>query len=179
MPSLLEGLKTAFITSGVGIFFSIIISIKKQKKVSNITMENIVINQLRMIDTLEKSLAEISKSANEEIINSLEKVVKEFNSNLNEQFGQNFKDLNHAVKEMVVWQNNYKSQIKNYEKSLSSVLLNLEHISKIKDEQEKNIDEVINNLSNMSKDVSGSLKKSTEIVEESLHLLLREANGKI
>jgi len=35
LPLLLEGLKTAFITSGVGIFFSIIISINKPFKQNN------------------------------------------------------------------------------------------------------------------------------------------------
>jgi ABC-type transporter Mla subunit MlaD len=132
-----------------------------------------------MIETLEKSLDQISKSANGEIVAALENVVKDFNKNLTEQFGQNFKDLNGAVRDMVVWQNNYKTIIKQYEESLQDVITNLEYISQIKDKQEENIDNLIQNLSKTSDDITKSLKESTDIVEESLQLLLREANGKL
>lgn len=179
MPHLLDGLKTAFITSGVGIFFSIIISIIKPNKTAKISLDTISENQLKIIETLEKSLTEISKSANEEIINSLEKVVNQFNKNITEEFGQNFKELNSAIKNMILWQDNYKSQIKDSEENLNIIFANLEHISNIKEKQEKDIENIINNLSKTSTDVTNSLKKSTEIVEESLQLLLREANGKL
>jgi len=179
LPFLLNGLKTAFITSGVGIFFSIIISINKSKKISNVTLETIGLNQLKIIETLEKSLDAISKSANEEIIKSLEKVVKDFNSHLTEQFGENFKELNSAVKEMITWQNNYKAHIQSYEKSLKQVLINLEKISVIKNNQEKNIENVIEKLSITSDNITRNLKETTDIVEENLQLLLREANGKL
>lgn len=179
MPYLLDGLKTAFITSGVGIFFSILVSIYRPTNKDNISLKNIHLNQLKMIETLEKSLDQISKSANGEIVAALENVVKDFNKNLTEQFGQNFKDLNGAVRDMVVWQNNYKTIIKQYEESLQDVITNLEYISQIKDKQEENIDNLIQNLSKTSDDITKSLKESTDIVEESLQLLLREANGKL
>ena len=57
--------------------------------------------------------------------------------------------------------------------------MNLEKISVIKEKQEKNIENVIERLSTTSADVTSSLKKSTEIVEESLQLLLRDANSKL
>ncbi len=180
IPFLLGGLKTAFITSGVGIFFSILISIFKpisDTKPAN--LNDVTANQEKIISTLEKSLDAISKSANEEIIIALEQVVNKFNENLTTQFGDNFKELNSAVKEMTTWQDNYKNHIKEYEESLSNVMINLEKISEIKNEQEKNIENIINNLSTSSTDISASLKKSTDVVEESLQLLLRTANSKI
>jgi len=180
IPFLLGGLKTAFITSGAGIFFSILISILKSTSNTELAnLNNVTANQERIIVTLEKSLDAISKSANEEIIIALEQVVNKFNENLTTQFGDNFKELNSAVKEMTVWQDNYKSHIKEYEESLSNVILNLEKISTIKNKQEKNIENIINNLSTSSADISASLKKSTDVVEESLQLLLRAANSKI
>ena len=75
LPLLLEGLKTAFITSGVGIFFSIIISINRPFKQNN-----------------------------SEMIGALEGIVREFNHNLTAQFGDNFKQLNEAVAKMIIWQ---------------------------------------------------------------------------
>ena len=53
----------------------------------------------------------LSKSATETVINALKDVIKDFNNNLTEQFGENFKQLNAAVEKLVEWQENYKGQI--------------------------------------------------------------------
>jgi hypothetical protein len=53
----------------------------------------------------------LSKSATETVIEALKQVITDFNNNLTEQFGENFKQLNESVKELVVWQENYKVQI--------------------------------------------------------------------
>lgn len=53
----------------------------------------------------------LSKSATEQIINALKEVITDFNNNLIEQFGENFKQLNAAVLELVQWQENYKLQL--------------------------------------------------------------------
>lgn len=150
MPLLLEGLKTAFITSGVGIFFSIIISIYKPKK-----------------------------EAKNEILGALELVVRDFNNNLTEQFGDNFKQLNESVKNMIIWQENYKNQIEHQEKSLNNILTELRRVSILKQNEEKNIQKLISNLSHASDQVRGSLQETTDIVKENMQLLLREANGKL
>lgn len=53
----------------------------------------------------------LSKSATETIIEALKDVISDFNNNLTEQFGENFKRLNDAVFELVKWQDNYKYQL--------------------------------------------------------------------
>ena len=53
----------------------------------------------------------LSKSATETIIEALKNVISDFNKNLTEQFGENFKRLNDAVLELVQWQENYKYQL--------------------------------------------------------------------
>lgn len=53
----------------------------------------------------------LSKSATEQVINALKEVIRDFNNQLTEQFGENFKQLNAAVKELVVWQENYRHQL--------------------------------------------------------------------
>jgi len=150
LPLLLEGLKTAFITSGVGIFFSIIISIYKPLKQNN-----------------------------SEVIGALEGIVQEFNHNLTVQFGDNFKQLNKAVAKMIIWQDNYKIQIIENEESLNHILKELKRITLVKDNQEKHISQIINNLASSSNSVKVSLEETTDIVKENMQLLLREANGKL
>ena len=53
----------------------------------------------------------MSKSATEQVINALKEVIADFNNNLTEQFGENFKQLNEAVVALVSWQENYKLQL--------------------------------------------------------------------
>lgn len=151
MPHLLDGLKTAFITSGVGIFFSIILSTIKPPQKQN----------------------------RSETLEALEIVVSEFNNNLTEQFGDNFKQLNEAVKSMLVWQQNYKSNIQSHEEAIIKVLSELKHVSVLKENEQKNIESLIYNLKNSSLDVKESLEQTTSIVKENMQLLLREANGRL
>jgi len=150
MPHLLNGLKTAFITSGVGIFFSIILSIYKP-----------------------------AKSNKSETLDALEMVVKNFNKNLTTQFGDNFKQLNESVKAMITWQNNYKTQIVKSEESLNNILVQLQKIEVLKENEQKNIQAIIENLKKGSQDVKVSLEDTTGIVKEQMQLLLREANRKL
>ncbi|MEG3116448.1 hypothetical protein R3F72_15110 [Salinicola sp. 4072] len=53
----------------------------------------------------------MSKSATEQVIEALNKVIRDFNEKLTEQFGKNFEELNDAVKLMVEWQENYRQQL--------------------------------------------------------------------
>ncbi|GEA51410.1 membrane protein [Vibrio inusitatus NBRC 102082] len=53
----------------------------------------------------------LSKSATEQVINALKEVIVDFNNNLTEQFGENFKRLDESVKKLVDWQENYRIQL--------------------------------------------------------------------
>lgn len=45
------------------------------------------------------------------IIEALKQVISDFNENLTEQFGENFKQLNAAVENLVIWQQQYKEEL--------------------------------------------------------------------
>jgi hypothetical protein len=53
----------------------------------------------------------LSKSATETVIEALKEVITDFNNNLTEQFGDNFKQLNEACLELITWQEQYKQQL--------------------------------------------------------------------
>jgi hypothetical protein len=53
----------------------------------------------------------LSKSATQQVIEALNQVIRDFNNQLTEQFGENFKELNAAVLKLVKWQENYKQQL--------------------------------------------------------------------
>lgn len=66
----------------------------------------------REISTQMQDFAEtMSKSATEQVINALKEVIQDFNSQLTEQFGENFKALDASVKSLVEWQENYRQQL--------------------------------------------------------------------
>lgn len=62
-------------------------------------------------DELEKTAQILTKSATEEVILALNQLIKDFNHQLTEQFGENFKQLNQAVFGLIQWQENYKQQL--------------------------------------------------------------------
>jgi len=53
----------------------------------------------------------LSKSATEQVIKALKEVISDFNNNLMEQFGENFKALDDSVKKLVIWQTQYGKQL--------------------------------------------------------------------
>ena len=96
---------------------------KNQKKLFDFLQK-----ELKTInDSLKKAVETLAEGATEEIINALNKVMKDFNNNLVETFGDNFKQLNESVLKMIEWQNNYKEAIEQFEKSLKATLDNTEN----------------------------------------------------
>ncbi len=95
-------------------------------------------------ESLKNTLDTLSKGATEEIIIALEKVISDFNKNLTEQFGDNFKQLNESVKKMIIWQENYKLAIEQIEKNLQVAVTNIEKTS-------GHIQTITNNYEKMSK----------------------------
>jgi DNA anti-recombination protein RmuC len=53
----------------------------------------------------------VAQANSEALIQALQEVIRDFNANLNEQFGDSFKQLNLAVGRLVVWQTGHESQL--------------------------------------------------------------------
>lgn len=151
VPQLLEGLKTAFWTSIVGLLGAL--SIKMRYAVASMrvrahreskqtaTMDDLAWHLERIAtaivaDDKDDWLAwrtqqvELQKAHHQQLIDQLSNyqkdmteantaalelaithVMREFNTRIEEQYGDNFKRLNEAVGQMLEWQSNYKSQL--------------------------------------------------------------------
>jgi len=132
-PQILNGMGVAFITSIIGTGSSILIRMNLVNSESELP-ESATINTIA--DLLIKgneetvSLKETIKNKNDELItefktfaekqaenntnaliDALKEVMRDFNAKINEQFGDNFKQLNEAVGRLLTWQENYYSQI--------------------------------------------------------------------
>ncbi|MCJ8311798.1 MAG: hypothetical protein HRU38_06015 [Saccharospirillaceae bacterium] len=154
VPSLIEGLKTAFWTSIIGILGAV--SIKVRFSIKHIYFEDedeqIEHSELKQIKTLltlmlekdnssaqqsffdqtQKQLhilsnnltqyqSEMVDSTTQALIKALQQVMLDFNTKIDEQYGQNFKALNDAVGQMRIWQDKNKDAmqdlIEHYQKS--------------------------------------------------------------
>jgi len=167
IPGILEGLKTAFLTSIVGMCVGlivkfmpfvygiktenndesddegkIIIELLRQLNNNSKGSNEDVINQLKNIEralsgdgetTLLTQIQKLRTSFNDKqddlikefrvfakhvaensskaIVEALTEVIKDFNNKITEQFGENFKQLNQGVGQMLEWQKNYKDQV--------------------------------------------------------------------
>ena len=71
-----------------------------------------VVNQLRALRDEFKSFAEkMAEDGSAALVKALEEVMRDFNAKINEQFGDNFKQLNEAVGALLEWQKEYKVQL--------------------------------------------------------------------
>jgi uncharacterized FlaG/YvyC family protein len=146
VPMLINGIRTAFWASALGVFFAIILKIIRSfTSGRNIVDTNpiqsmaasleairfgligesdaTIVNQIQLLrinmnDKLEKIITsqnafmqEMAKSNSEALITALQEVMRDFNAKINEQFGDNFKQLNQAVGKLLEWQENYKKTL--------------------------------------------------------------------
>ena len=65
----------------------------------------------KLWDQMQSFAEMLSKSATEQVINALKEVIADFNNNLTEQFGENFKALDASVQKLVIWQEQYREQL--------------------------------------------------------------------
>jgi hypothetical protein len=143
IPTLLDGLKTAFIASVVGVGIALSIKLRYAlaglpardpgTKIENATIDDLhsqlvavqqaivgnddstLLSQLKLtrqdtndrLDDLRKSQA----SFMEKMVQALQEVIRDFNTKISEQFGENFKQLNEAVGKLLVWQDSYRVQL--------------------------------------------------------------------
>ncbi|MGL4449038.1 MAG: hypothetical protein ACRCUZ_15180 [Shewanella sp.] len=86
---------------------------KRQQDEEALAAKQAVFTQFteRLWQQLHEVSQTLSKSATEQVIEALKQVITDFNHNLTEQFGDNFKQLNLAVAKLVEWQEQYKNQL--------------------------------------------------------------------
>lgn len=152
VPSLIDGLKTAFWGSVAGVGGALTIKFRllifggpkstgrdvdsQDVSVADLAQglrdieqclvgddESTIVSQLKLtrqdtndrLDALRKAqldaLEKLSQLGSKALIEALRDVIRDFNAQLTEQFGQNFKQLNEAVAKLVTWQEQYKAQV--------------------------------------------------------------------
>jgi len=116
------------------------------------------------VEFAEKMVADNTQS----LIDALTQVMQDFNTKINEQFGENFKKLNEAVGSMVVWQNEYKNHVNTLTEKFSKISENIEGIDvslKSTAESHETIYKTNDILNNLVKDFSLEVSSFAELGE--------------
>lgn len=109
------------------------------------------------------------------LVTALSSVIRDFNTRLNEQFGDNFKQLNEAVTRVVDWQNRYTDQVEEMIEQFDRTL-----------EGVKSCERSIRAMAELSEsfgamaELSGSFKETSERLDRvltSLHAQTEQVSG--
>lgn len=100
------------------------------------------------LNNLNKSFTEfaekMAESNTKSLIEAIEQVMKDFNTKINEQIGDNFKRLNEGVEKLVVWQDNYKNQMSEMIEQFTTASQGIEAAK-------NNLTEIANKMENLPK----------------------------
>ncbi|MCV6638697.1 hypothetical protein [Candidatus Albibeggiatoa sp. nov. NOAA] len=124
----LIGSKLNTIDTRIDLISKDIVDLKDELKENQKGLSQFLEDSLNKINqSLSKAIDTLAKGATEEIIKALEHVIQDFNTNLTEQFGDNFMQLNESVKNMIIWQQNYKNVIQELQTTLDKTMATLEN----------------------------------------------------
>lgn len=208
VPTLIDGLKTAFWSSVMGIFCALTIKIRHLYEIQKITHteeshgatiddivnqlsdvnkaligeeESTLLSQIKLmrqdsndkLDGLRQSMEDFIKNMAENnskaLIEALNEVIRDFNAKINEQFGENFKQLNEAVGKMLEWQERYKLQM---EEMIAQQQITADSMVTAT----KNYEDAVENTSRFS-EVANDLSEVVKILElqrEHIHNSVKE-----
>ncbi len=231
IEGLLDGLKTAFITSLVGMSLSLVLKAldawwfaparsKAEAVPDTVTPEHIygaMNRQVQLLETLNQSLSGneegsvsgqlkllrtdmndfrqglardqqefrqalftqltqfaemLSRSATEVVIEALRQVIQDFNRNLVEQFGDNFKALNESVVKMIDWQEQYKQHVETLEARIETAVRELERTATANEAISKSLatsEQSIGSIENHCQSIPSAIGQLTPVLQTNQH----------
>ncbi len=162
VPALIDGMKTAFATSVVGVTVSVatrLIHLLQPASESNgaptaqdyiATMRaqtaaleaikagiggesdsSLLVQVQKLRLDMQDFMKKLSTQSTDAIIDALKEVIRDFNSKINEQFGENFKQLNEAVGRLVGWMEVHQQLVTKSHAQLTDAIVAMDHASKV------------------------------------------------
>lgn len=137
-------------------------------------------DQHDQLTTLRSSFDEfakqMAKAGTDALIQALKEVIADFNAKINEQFGENFKQLNAAVEKLVVWQQQYKDELDQMQRTQRSASESLSSSSQSLALMVQQCDGFTKTAESLGQLIDGLNKQYGEIVkaQETLAKLLGE-----
>ena len=189
LPILLDGLKLAFSTSIIGMVGSAIVKLisfvqpeivqedtiseedfYKQFKIQNENLLKIEKGIRDMEIRLTEFTSSLGESTVEQLIKAIESVIRDFNTKIEEQFGENFKRFNSGLEKLLEWQSTYLTELDKTKKAIDIA-------NNLIQQQEKTVENIhtrlteIPNMLNPLSEVIDTINKERKQTEQSLDVL--------
>lgn len=81
----------------------------------------------RVAQEFQEFARQVSEIGSKQLVEALKGVIEDFNKNLTEQFGENFKRLDESVKKLVDWQDAYREQMEQMDAQFKRSLEGIQH----------------------------------------------------
>ncbi len=214
VPALLDGMKTAFLSSVVGMGLAIatriasivasgedgesgptgeqfiavmraqqqtLESIEKsmggdgdhsmltQLRLANGTLDGLRAETAGMRSDLNTFAAKLSEQSTDAIITALENVIRDFNAQLNEQFGDNFKQLNQGVERLVGWMDQHQTLVTASHQALDQATATLAQAARsleISAESMSQIEQASSAVHRTTRDTASALSDTSSALQE-------------
>ena len=194
LPILLDGLKLAFSTSIIGMVGSAIVKLisfvqpeivqedtiseedfYNQFKIQNENLLKIEKGIRDMEIKLTEFTSSLGESTVEQLIKAIESVIRDFNTKIEEQFGENFKRFNSGLEKLLEWQSTYLNELDKTKKAIDIANNLIQQHEKIVESIHTRLAEIPNMLNPVS-EVIETINKERKQTEQSLDVLskLRE-----
>jgi uncharacterized phage infection (PIP) family protein YhgE len=128
-----------------------------------------------------EALAKLSEMGSKALVEGLRDVIKDFNEKITEQFGDNFKQLNVAVGQLLVWQEQYKGVLETTVQRLNEItLLSTKATADYAELVERSgaFSKIAEDLGRLLTSLEAE-KQQIKDVSEGLARLLRDASGSL
>jgi biopolymer transport protein ExbB/TolQ len=142
----------------------------------------------RQVNALNSFAEKVAENNSKALIEALREVIRDFNAKINEQFGDNFKQLNEAVGKLLEWQERYKLFVEETEKTLRQAVFALDqsarNLVEATDAMEelplhaKRVSEIMEKLS-LQISVAGDMAAGVKELRDGLKNALPEVNANI
>jgi len=142
----------------------------------------------RQVNALNSFAEKVAENNSKALIEALREVIRDFNAKINEQFGDNFKQLNEAVGKLLEWQDRYKLFVEETEKTLRQAVFALDqsarNLVEATDAMEelplhaKQVSEIMEKLS-VQISVAGDIAAGVKELRDGLKNALPEVNANI
>lgn len=139
--------------------------------------------QDEMVKEFRNFAAQMAENNSRAFIQALEEVIRDFNTKISEQFGDNFKQLNLAVGQLLAWQENYRDQVAKMvaqlDESSKSLAKAGDSMSLISDKSvalvrsAESLEALLKGLSDLQKETEKNLKAFAETSREAKEMVPR------
>ncbi len=175
VPKLLGGLRTAFYSSIAGLIISLIASIfpslfikisdedgKQFVSTEEKVLHSILEEQKKLNESFNNFASKITQQNIDALTEAINRVLKDFNTTINEKLGKAFEDFKVSVENLNSWQKEYKDNIEATHMHLNSLLTQLKTVLNELEAMSKTyleLQKVVQQFENMVGDLNAHLKK--------------------